>query len=192
VTAGVLRGVAVTVLCGLALLFGAGPALAHTRLESSDPADGASLATAPQRVSLTFNESMQPGFTTLTVVGPDQARYETGDVTANGETVSIAVRPLGPAGNYQIGYRVVSEDGHPVSGSVGFTLTTAGPGNAAAASPAAAPAASAAPTSPAPVAAEGAPAQPAGDGGAPVWPWIVGAVVLVGGGVFAALRMARG
>ncbi|GAA1296553.1 copper resistance CopC family protein [Pseudonocardia xinjiangensis] len=189
-TTGVLRGAAVTVLCGLALLLGAGPALAHTRLESSDPADGASLSTAPQRVSLTFNETMQPGFTTLTVVGPDQARYETGDVTANGDTVSIAVRPLGPAGSYQIGYRVVSEDGHPVSGSIGFTLTTAGPGAAAAASPAAT--AAPAPTSSAPVAAESAPAQPAGDGGAPIWPWIVGAVVLVGGGVFAALRMARG
>jgi copper resistance protein C len=188
-TTGVLRGAAVTVLCGLALLLGAGPALAHTRLESSDPADGASLSTAPQRVSLTFNETMQPGFTTLTVVGPDQARYETGDVTANGDTVSIAVRPLGPAGNYQIGYRVVSEDGHPVSGSVGFTLTTAGPGAADAASPAAT---AAAPTSSAPVTAESAPAPPAGAGGAPIWPWIVGAVVLVGGGVFAALRMARG
>lgn len=190
-TTGVLRGAVVTMLCGLALLLGAGPALAHTRLESSDPADGASLATAPERVSLTFNETMQPGFTTLTVVGPDQAHYETGDVTANGDTVSIAVRPLGPTGGYQIGYRVVSEDGHPVSGSVGFTLTTAGPGSAAA-SPATTGAAAPAPAPSAPVAAESAPAQPAGDGGAPIWPWIVGAVVLVVGGVVAALRLARG
>jgi methionine-rich copper-binding protein CopC len=190
-TTGVLRGAAVTVLCGLALLLGAGPALAHTRLESSDPADGASLATTPERVSLTFNETMQPGFTTLTVVGPDQAHYETGDVTADGDTVSIAVRPLGPAGGYQIGYRVVSEDGHPVSGSVGFTLTTAGPGGAAA-NPATTGAAAPAPGPSAPVAAESPPAQPAGHGGAPIWPWIVGAVVLVVGGVVAALRLARG
>ncbi|MBW0117044.1 copper resistance protein CopC, partial [Pseudonocardia sp. KRD-169] len=28
-------------------------------------------------------------------------------------------------------------------------------------------------------------------GGTPVWPWIVGAVVLVGGGVGAALRFGR-
>ncbi|MCU1660966.1 MAG: copper resistance protein [Pseudonocardiales bacterium] len=189
-TTRVLRAAAVTVLCGLALLLGAGQALAHTRLQSSDPADGASLATAPQRVSLTFNESMQPGFTTLTVVGPDQAKYQTGDVAANGDTVSIGVRPLGPAGRYEIGYRVVSEDGHPVTGSVAFTLTTPGPGSiAAVASPSATgPAAAPAPSTPA---AAGAPATQDG-GGAPVWPWIVGAVVLVGGGVVAAMRLGRG
>ena len=51
-----LRAIAVTVLCVAALLLGAAPAFAHTRLQSSDPADGASLDAGPQRVSLTFNE----------------------------------------------------------------------------------------------------------------------------------------
>ncbi|WP_433290804.1 copper resistance CopC family protein [Pseudonocardia sp. CA-142604] len=190
-TSRTLRAVALTVLCGLALLLGAGQAFAHTRLESSDPADGTSLAAPPQRVSLTFNEPMQAGFTALTVVGPDQAQYQTGDVTANGGTVSIDVRPLGPAGRYEIGYRVVSEDGHPVSGSVAFTLTTPGPGGAAVATPSPPGGAPTAP-SPTPAAAESAPNPPDDGGGMPVWPWIVGAVVLVGGGVFAAMRLAKG
>ena len=69
-----LRAVALTLLCGLALLLGAGQALAHTRLISG-PADGASLATAPGRVSLTFNENMQAEFTTVTVLGPDGATW---------------------------------------------------------------------------------------------------------------------
>jgi copper resistance protein C len=181
-----LRVVAVTVLAGLALLLGATPALAHTRLQSSDPADGASLDTAPQHVALTFNEEMTPGFSTLTVVGPDGTHYETGEVGAEAGTVSVAVLPLGPAGQYKIGYRVVSADGHPVSGELSFTLTTHGPATTAAAAPAA-PAPSAAPPAPA---AAAAPAE--GEGGAPVWPWIVGAVVLVGGGVVAALRLGRG
>jgi hypothetical protein len=34
-------------------------------------------------------------------------------------------------------------------------------------------------------------AAPPDAGGAPVWPWIVGAVVLVAGGVFLALRLGR-
>lgn len=190
-TSRMLRAVAVTVLCGLALLLGAGQAFAHTRLESSDPADGTSLAAPPQRVSLTFNEPMQAGFTALTVVGPDQAQYQAGDVTANAGTVSVGVRPLGPAGRYEIGYRVVSEDGHPVSGSVSFTLTTPGPGAAAAATPSP-PGGAPAAASPTPAAAESAPNPPDEGGGMPVWPWIVGAVVLVGGGVFAAMRLAKG
>jgi methionine-rich copper-binding protein CopC len=187
-TARLLRAVAVGLLAGLALLLGATPALAHARLESSDPADGSSLDAAPQRVTLTFNEAMTQGFNTLTVVGPDQGHYETGEVAVDGSSVSIAVQPLGPAGRYEIGYRVVSADGHPISGSVGFTLTTAGQGAPAAAAPSASPAAPSAEAAPAPPAA--APAD--SGGGTPVWPWIVGAVVLVGGGVVAALRLGRG
>jgi copper resistance protein C len=182
----VLRTVAVALLAGLALLLGAAPALAHTRLQSSDPADGTSLDSAPQRVSLTFNETMTPGFSTINVVGPDgKSRYETGEVAVDGPVVSIALLPLGPAGRYEIGYRVVSADGHPVTGSVAFTLTTPGPGaTTAAPAPAAAPAVPAAPA--------GATAPADTSGGTPVWPWIVGAVVLVGGGVVTALRLGRG
>jgi copper resistance protein C len=188
-TARFLRTVAVGLLAGLALLLGATPALAHTRLQSSNPSDGASLDTAPAQITLTFNEEMTPGFSTITVVGPDGTHYETGDVGAEGGTVSRGVLPLGPAGQYKIGYRVVSADGHPVAGEVSFTLTTAGPATTPtpAPAPSAAPAAAAAPAAPAPAAA---PAE--SGGGTPVWPWIVGAVVLVGGGVAAALRLGRG
>jgi methionine-rich copper-binding protein CopC len=188
------RVVAVTLLCAVALLFGAAPAFAHTRLQSSDPADGTSLGAGPQRVSLTFNEPMQTGFATVTVIGPDSRPYQSGEVAANGGTVSIGVAPLGPAGRYEIGYRVVSEDGHPVTGSVAFTLTAPGPAvattTAAPSSALAAPASSApAPTSaaPAPVAA-----STSEDGDMPVWPWIVGGVVLIGVGAAAALRLGRG
>lgn len=185
------RGLAVALICGIALLLGTAPAFAHSGLQSSDPADGSSLATAPQRVSLTFSESIPAEFTTLTVIGPDGVAYQTGQVTADNGTVSTAVLPLGPAGRYEVGYRIVSDDGHPVTGSLAFTLTTAGtPTTTAAAAPAtsSATAPSSAPAAPPAAAAP----QPADGGGAPVWPWIVGAVVLIGGGVFAALRLGRG
>lgn len=175
------RLLALILLCALALLLGTGVAAAHTRLLGSDPADGASLDAGPARVSLEFNETMQAGFSTITVVGPDGTQFQSGEVTADGAVVGIGVSPLGLAGGYEIGYRVISEDGHPVTGSVAFTLTTDGP---AAAAPSAAAPAAAAPAAAAPVA-------PVDGGGMPVWPWIVGAVVLVGGGVAAALRLGR-
>jgi copper resistance protein C len=182
------RVVAVTLLCAVTLLFGAAPAFAHTRLQSSDPADGSSLGAGPQRVSLTFNEPMQTGFATLTVIGPDGRPYQSGEVAANGGTVSIGVAPLGPAGRYEIGYRVVSEDGHPVTGSVAFTLTAPGPAAAPSSALAAPASATPAPTSaaPAPVAA-----STSEGGDMPVWPWIVGGVVLIGVGAAAALRLGR-
>lgn len=177
------RLIALLALCTVALIAGATPALAHTRLQSSDPADGASLAAAPAQVSLTFNQTMQAEFATITVIGPDGTDYRSGEPTANGQTVTVGVAPLGPAGRYEIGYRVVSEDGHPVPGNIGFTLT------AAAATTTAAPPASATAAAPSTTTAAAAPAPESG--GAPVWPWIVGAVVLVAGGAFVALRMGR-
>jgi methionine-rich copper-binding protein CopC len=182
-------------LTALALLLGAAPAFAHTRLQSSDPADGSSTAGGPQRVSLTFNEPMQPGFATVTVIGPDGKPYQAGDVTADGGTVSIGVSPLGPAGRYEIGYRVISEDGHPVTGSIGFTLTAAGPGVTPTSTQAAAPSvADTSPTTAAPVPAAAAGTDSGGtdSGGTPVWPWIVGGVVLVAVGAVSALRLGRG
>jgi copper resistance protein C len=175
------RLAAAGLLAGIALLLGAGPALAHAEFLGSDPAEGSSMAAGPQQVTLTFSDTMQQGFNTITVVGPDGKDYQTGDVTAAGDTVSIAVGTLGPAGQYEIGYRVLSDDGHPVSGKVGFTLTRAGSGVGTPDQPIAS--ADAAPT-----AATGAPAE---SGGMPVWPWIVGAVVLVGAGVAVALRLGR-
>ncbi len=161
-----------------ALLLAAAPASAHTRLLSSDPADGSSRDDAPTRVSLLFNESIEAGFATVTVVGPDGNPYQTGPVSTSGGEVAVGVSPLGPAGVYQVGYRVVSDDGHPVQGAVSFTLTTPGPG---AAPPAAPPTpAAAAPADPAPAAAT-APPAPQSDG-ASTWPWLIGALVAVGAG----------
>jgi copper resistance protein C len=175
----VLRLLAAALATVVALLLGASPAFAHTRLESSDPADGASLSAAPEAVSLTFSESIDAEFATVSVVGPDGTDYQTGQVSASDGVVRTAVSPLGPAGRYEIGYRVVSDDGHPVQGVVAFTLTTPRP--AAAPSPAAA-----APAT--------APVQPQAGaqqdtGGSSAWLWIVAAVVLVGAGTAAALRM---
>jgi copper resistance protein C len=174
-----VRSSMVVLLTGLALLFGSAPAWAHSQLETSDPASGTSVAAAPQKVSLTFNEPVQPGFTVITVIGPDGDDYHSGDISEVDDTVSVGVLPLGPAGPYFIGYRVVSADGHPISGSVVFTLTTAGAGSGVAVPLVGG-------TSP----SNGAPSV-GGTGGAPVWPWIVGAVVVVAIGAGAALRLGR-
>ena len=131
------RVVALVLAVGAALLLGAAPAWAHSQLDASNPADGASVATSPPAVSLTFNEDVQAGFTVITLIGPDGKDYHSGNVTETDQTVTVGALPLGPAGVYQIGYRVVSADGHPVSGKTSFTLTAAGPGSADAQVPAA-------------------------------------------------------
>ena len=104
--------------------------------------------------------------------------------------VTVPVRPLGPAGEYTVGYRVLSTDSHPVQGAVRFTLTAPGPGTAAAPAPSGegAPEAVAAPDGPASTVSSSGGSD---SGGTPVWPWIAGAVLLLGVGVAAALRLGQ-
>ncbi|WP_018333081.1 copper resistance CopC family protein [Actinomycetospora chiangmaiensis] len=182
-----LRPALVAALIGLLALVGAGPALAHAVLESSDPADGSSVATAPSRITLTFDEAPTPDTATITVVGPDgTTHYESGAPTSDGAKVSVGVAPLGAAGKYEIGYRVVSDDGHPVSGALSFTLTTPGPAAAAATTSSAAAPAS---TAPAVTPSNAAAASPAPDqGGVPAWPFVLLAIVVVIGAVVLVLR----
>jgi hypothetical protein len=192
------RQLLVGLLAGSALLLGAGTAFAHDVLTASDPANGSSLATGPTKVTLTFDLPVKEYFSTITVLGPDGNHYEGGASTVDGSTASAPVQPLGPAGAYTIGYRIVSDDGHPVSGSVRFTLTQAGPGHGVpAAESAGSSTGSAAAAAPAP----GQPGQPAGtsgassdsgSGGIPAWPWVVGGVLLVAAGAAIALRLGKG
>lgn len=162
------------VIAGLASLVGAGSAAAHNTLVSADPADGARLAAGPERITLTFDQPVNTGFTTVTVTGPDRTNWRVGQPTVSGNTVTTPVDPLGPAGEYLIGYRIVSADGHPVSGSVSFRLTTAGTGT------------------PAPPASDDAGNGDGAAGAGPAaWVWVAGAVLLLAGGVLAGLWLGR-
>jgi methionine-rich copper-binding protein CopC len=172
-----------------ASMLGAGTAFAHNVLVHSDPANGATLSNGPARVTLTFDLPVQNVYSAVSVVGPDKLHYEAAASQVNGNSISADVSPLGPAGVYTVGYRIVSEDGHPVGGSITFTLSTAGGGRGVPAqqSPAAAQQAADPGTSSGSGEVEGA----GGSGGAPVWPWIVGAALLVAAGVVVALRVGR-
>lgn len=162
--------VATTLLAIVAALLGAASADAHSRLVSSDPADGARVSTSPQSVTLTFNEAIQESFAVLTVVGPDDNFWQQGEPTIVGPTMKVGLRPLGPAGTYQVNYRVTSADGHPVEGKRTFTLTVAGTGT------------------PGPSAAQAAESDA---GGLPVWPFVAAGVVILLGGVGVVVWMTR-
>ncbi|GEM30987.1 hypothetical protein NN3_19940 [Nocardia neocaledoniensis NBRC 108232] len=165
------------ILAALALT--AGPAAAHAALASSDPADGARIDTAPAQVNLTFNEAIQSTFAALTVVGPDGQHYERSEPKTQGKILSTDLTGLGPAGVYTVGFRVVSEDGHPIQGSYTFDLTKAAsttPSNSGTPEPA----------TTQPAAAEGD--EP---NGFPMWIWAVAIVVLLAGGLAVVLGATR-
>ncbi|MBC6449259.1 copper resistance CopC family protein [Actinokineospora xionganensis] len=157
-------------------------AFAHNQLVSSTPADKASLESGPSTIELTFDQPVQSGkgLNSVVVVGPNGTdQWQSGEASVRGNVVTAQVRALGPAGDYRIGYRILSADGHPVAGELKFSLTRAGNGT------------------PAPVeATQNTGSAKAGEaqesGGVPVWVWIAGAVVLLGAGVFFAMRVGGG
>ncbi|GHF66642.1 hypothetical protein FHX82_006560 [Amycolatopsis bartoniae] len=178
-----MRGSVLTFTLAVLLVAGMRAADAHDVLESSNPPAGGQLSTAPSTVELSFNAPVEPGFNELVVTGPDKtSHWEAGPATVAAETISAPLRPLGPAGDYTVTYHIVSEDGHPVSGSYTFHLTVAGDGTPAPATQAQAnPAAAGQP----------AVADATPDATVPVWVWIAAAIVLLGAGALVARRIAR-
>jgi methionine-rich copper-binding protein CopC len=117
------RTVALLTLTGAALLATATEASAHSVLVSSNPPEGATLATPPATVSLTFNENVRaPAY--VVVSGPGGARVDDGAPGILNATVTERLRP-GRAGTYTIAYRVMSADGHPVEGELTYGLARA-------------------------------------------------------------------
>lgn len=96
-----------------------GRAFAHASLVTSDPVDGAVLAEPPARVVLTFNEPVAP--LSLRLIGPDQTEREPA-VEATGATVFVILPPELARGTHALSYRVASEDGHPVGGTLLFSI----------------------------------------------------------------------
>jgi len=161
----------VVVLVGFAVFGLSGPAFAHDVLVGSVPAAGATLTSGPAEVRFDFNSPVRQGPNIITVIGPNGAHWErTANAIVNGNWVSTPVAPLGPAGVYTASYRIISADGHPVTGEISFTLAKAGNGTPAVA----------------------AAATGGGSGGVPIWVWIVGAAVLLGVVLWFALRTGRG
>lgn len=113
-------------LTAAALALAPSPALAHDVLTGSDPENGATLDTVPEEIVLTFNNTPleSDSGNAIVVTGPDEeTTYEEGGLTFDGTEVSVALAPLDQAGEYTIGYRVVSSDGHPIQDTLTFSVT---------------------------------------------------------------------
>ena len=83
---------AVLALLVLVALAGPGAADAHARLTASDPAKGATLATAPTKVTLSFTEAPDIRLTSIKVLDSAGTNHATGPVVAvPGDALSVSV-----------------------------------------------------------------------------------------------------
>jgi copper resistance protein C len=190
----VLMLAVILVGCVLGQIVGPAPASAHNSLVSSSPADGTDLARAPAAVTLTFDQPVGRRFGVVAVTDPEGEQVQSGPIRVSGAKATQRLRPLSQPGTYQVAWRVVSADGHPITGTFGFRLRRDAEGLASSTKPATT-------KSPAgtPEGAESAPATPTATGtagdtatgtGAPStraddvnggsrWPIIVGGMALI-------------
>ena len=102
--------------------FAAGPAAAHARLVSANPAANSTVAST-RSISLTFSERTVPAFSGFDVVNAagEKVSMRTA-VTEDSKTLTGALaRPLA-AGAYRVDWRIASSDGHRMTGSYTFTV----------------------------------------------------------------------
>ena len=76
----------------LTLLGPASPASAHAALVGSDPGNGTVVPDAPNRVTLSFSESVQLLAGKIQVLAPDGSRADQGDPQAAGNSITIPLR----------------------------------------------------------------------------------------------------
>ncbi len=149
-----VRAAAAAVAFGLLALLSIGPmiapASAHSKLVSSSPSEGAVRDAPPSQVEFTFDEELLQGTTVISINDDQGNSIATTPVEPIGKTISAPWPNGAAAGSYQVAYRIVSADGHPVTGAVTFSVAGAQP--AATLEPAAAPASARTPESPPPTA----------------------------------------
>jgi copper resistance protein C len=109
-----------SVLVAAALLALSPLAQAHTHLKEATPADKSVVNSAPANVVLKFSEAAKVTALTLHKEGEADQKLTASPDTASAQ-VTAALPKLAP-GKYSVDWRVVSGDGHIMSGQLSFTF----------------------------------------------------------------------
>ncbi len=115
------RLAAATVAAVCAVLVLAWPASAHATLVSTDPADGAVLAETPETVTFVFSEQVN---LPADAVHLFDATGEPLEASSSGQDTEVYVDLPDELddGTYVVTWRVISADGHPIAGSLSFSI----------------------------------------------------------------------
>jgi copper resistance protein C len=99
-------------------------ALAHAFLDQAAPPVGATVATPPKEIRLTFSEAVEPRFSGIEVATSDGQAIATGPAIrdpADDKKLVLAI-PLFASGRYRVRWHVVSVDTHRTEGEYTFTV----------------------------------------------------------------------
>ena len=98
---------------------------AHTKLEKSEPADGATLSKAPTFVQLFFNETPDLKVSKVELSGPS-GKIELGPAHSMADKdIMAAIKGAVGNGKYTVAWQAAGKDGHVQKGAISFTVKAA-------------------------------------------------------------------
>ena len=115
-----------TVLVAISLVFATSEAWAHGQFVSSNPKANSTISKLPKLVWVEFDGNLitiadkQTNF--LTVKNSKGRELSDGKAFVGGARVSVNIKDRTATGKIKVSWRVVSEDGHPVSSFLTFTV----------------------------------------------------------------------
>ena len=103
------------------------PALAHAQLVDASPKANQTMSASPSEFRLFFSDELidlGPASNWLKVENAQGVVVSTDSVLNGNQVLAKPTQALKP-GKYQLTWRVLSEDGHPIQGNYEFTVTSA-------------------------------------------------------------------
>ena len=108
----------------------------HASQTGSSPADGAILDTAPSEVEVTFDTPLMDIGAALVVRSADGTVISDAVPEVARNAIRVAVPTDAAPGTYTVAFRVVSQDGHPITSTYDYTVAGSAPAETAPAPPA--------------------------------------------------------
>jgi copper transport protein len=113
-------------IAAVLLLFSTAEALAHASLIAAEPTDRSVVASPPRELRLTFNEPVTP--LVMKLVSSHAPMVFLGSSKVDGSSVVVEAPADMTPGTYAFSWRVISVDGHPVAGTIVFSIGSPSPG----------------------------------------------------------------
>lgn len=110
-----------TAILSLPLVLMTGAAAAHTKAEGTTPADGTTVSEV-EMLHIAFDAPMRVIFAALTRDGTEVALARETGMEPVEAFHAVPAAPLAP-GTYRLEWRGMAEDGHPMQGGFGFTVS---------------------------------------------------------------------
>jgi methionine-rich copper-binding protein CopC len=115
----------------LSLLFlPSSPAFAHAQISATSPIQYSAVSEVPSEVSIEFDGNLTQiedlTINVLKVFNSEGIQIDDGKTLVGGAKLTIGVKDRSGSGTFRVTYRVVSEDGHPITDE--FTFEVIGKG----------------------------------------------------------------